>query len=268
VLYSGNGGTTWTDYTTGLPDFPANTIVYEKATNDGMYVGTDVGVFYRNATMSQWECFSHLLPVCQVADLEINYGTNTVRAATHGRGIWESHLACPPNYDLTLSGTTSANAFREAQNKIFSTQNITGGIIIYRGGASVELNPGFTCSTSGYFKAYIHPCDVSGNSNLSKMLQTDDPETEESEEVLPEKMLPVKVYPNPNMGTFTVEFNLDGKEVDILLLDLQGKLVRKFEHVTQSVQVNATDLQSGIYPLIVVSTDNMIYHVTRVNIVH
>ncbi|MBI5219572.1 MAG: PKD domain-containing protein [Bacteroidia bacterium] len=93
VFRSTNGGTTWTNFSTGLPNLPANCIVYEKNnSNNALYVGTDVGVYYRNATMSQWMQFSTGLPNVIVDELEIQYATKKIRAATYGRGLWESDL--------------------------------------------------------------------------------------------------------------------------------------------------------------------------------
>jgi len=93
VLFSANGGTSWSDYSTGLTSLPVNSIIYQKGTDDGLYVGTDVGVFYRNNTMSQWECFSDGFPVAIVTDLEINYCSGKIICSTYGRGVWESDLA-------------------------------------------------------------------------------------------------------------------------------------------------------------------------------
>ncbi len=92
VFTSSNAGSTWTNYSTGLPNIPANCIVYQNETNDLLYVGTDLGVYYRDNTMPDWTEFNTGLPNVIVDELEIHYGTNRIRAATYGRGVWESHL--------------------------------------------------------------------------------------------------------------------------------------------------------------------------------
>jgi Secretion system C-terminal sorting domain len=253
VLFSNDGGATWSDFSTGLPDIPMNTIVFEKGTNDGLYVGTDIGVFYRNGTMSQWECFNHNLPICLVYDLEINYGRNTLRAGTFGRGIWESNLACPQSYDLILSGPTSTSAFNEAQNKIYSTQQISGGNISYRGGQSVELNPGFSASTSGYFSAYIHPCDVNGNSPLATrgttIITEDETESDESKVQMPSTSEnSINVYPNPSEGKFTVDLGADNKRSTVVVYNLMGVMVANYPNVTNTLlEIDISALAKGIY---------------------
>ncbi len=83
---------TWQECGQGLPNIPANTIVYLKGSDDMLFIGMDDGVYYRAKSMSGWDKFSHNLPKTIVTDLEINYNLNMLRAATYGRGIWESPI--------------------------------------------------------------------------------------------------------------------------------------------------------------------------------
>ncbi|MCG8329508.1 MAG: hypothetical protein MI974_17570 [Chitinophagales bacterium] len=95
VNYSPDGGSTWENWSTGLPLFPVNCIEYQEGSDDLLYVGTDVGVYYREGGNSStpWQCFNSNLPSTLVTDLEINYCAQKIRAATFGRGLWESPLA-------------------------------------------------------------------------------------------------------------------------------------------------------------------------------
>ena len=90
-------GTTyiWNDYSQGLEVYPVSSIIYQKGSNGLLYLATDAGVYYRDASMSAWDCFKKNLPPCIVSDLEIDYCSSKIRAATFGRGIWESNLAVP-----------------------------------------------------------------------------------------------------------------------------------------------------------------------------
>lgn len=93
VYKSTNAGATWTNITaTGLPNTPANCIEVENNSVSGMYVGTDLGVYYRNDTMAAWIPFNNGLPNVIVNELEINYMVGKIRAGTYGRGLWESDL--------------------------------------------------------------------------------------------------------------------------------------------------------------------------------
>ncbi|MBK7181559.1 MAG: PKD domain-containing protein [Bacteroidetes bacterium] len=110
VWYSANAGASWTNYTTGLPNIPANCIVYQNAsTNDALYVGTDVGVYYRDNTAGSWVAYNTGLPNVIIKELEIQYTANKLRAATYGRGVWQTDLNSPgtsaPTADFTANRT-------------------------------------------------------------------------------------------------------------------------------------------------------------------
>ncbi len=106
VYKSINKGASWTKITGNLPSTSMNTIVYDKTSNEGLYVGTDVGVFYKDATMQNWIYYSTGLPAtAKVTELEIYYdNTNpensVLRGSTYGRGLWESSLF---SEDITLA---------------------------------------------------------------------------------------------------------------------------------------------------------------------
>jgi len=110
VWYSADAGVTWSNYTTGLPNLPANCIVYQGSSiNDPLYVGTDVGVYYRDNTAGSWAAYNTGLPNVSVRELEIQYTAAKLRAATYGRSIWQSDLASPgtspPVADFTANRT-------------------------------------------------------------------------------------------------------------------------------------------------------------------
>ncbi|HET9314797.1 MAG TPA: hypothetical protein VFQ51_04370 [Vicinamibacteria bacterium] len=91
VYKSCNGGADWTNISGTLPNMPANTIVHQK-TNNGLYVGTDAGVYYRADDLSDWVPYKLGLPNVIVDDLDIHYGLKKIRAATYGRGVWQAPL--------------------------------------------------------------------------------------------------------------------------------------------------------------------------------
>ena len=97
IFKSDNGGQSWNNYSSGLPNLPVNNITYQKSSNDGLYLATDIGVYYRNGSMENWEKYGTGLPNVSVYDLEMHYSTGKIRAGTHGRGIWETDIY----YDVT-----------------------------------------------------------------------------------------------------------------------------------------------------------------------
>ena len=106
VWYSADAGATWTNYSTGLPNLPVNCIARQNGTNDALYIGTDVGVYYRDNTLSSWTSYSTGLPNVIVRELEIHYASNKIRAATYGRGLWQSDLYC---LAPSIGGTATAS---------------------------------------------------------------------------------------------------------------------------------------------------------------
>lgn len=102
VYYSANGGSSWQNISGTLPNLPVNCIVFEEGSADALYIGTDVGIYFRDSISTDWETFFDGLPRVIVHELEINYAANKIRAATHGRGIWESFLATRYNNNLAV----------------------------------------------------------------------------------------------------------------------------------------------------------------------
>ena len=102
VFESTDGGATWTDISAGLPSIPVMCVIQNKQnTNDvELYAGTDVGVYVKVGS-ANWVTFSSDLPNVVVNDLEIYYDAipafSKIRAATSGRGVWESNLYSDPN---------------------------------------------------------------------------------------------------------------------------------------------------------------------------
>ncbi len=82
----------WTNETGTLPDISVNCMVVDTNSHT-QYVGTDVAVFYKDTTMTHWALYNTNLPAVHVEDLQINYATNQLWAATYGRGIWTTTKA-------------------------------------------------------------------------------------------------------------------------------------------------------------------------------
>ncbi|HPF00028.1 MAG TPA: T9SS type A sorting domain-containing protein [Bacteroidales bacterium] len=92
VYKSINAGDSWISITGTLSGVGLNCIIEDPDSPDGLYVGTETGIFYRDTTMTAWEAFDANLPKVIVRELEIVSDVQRIRAATYGRGIWESHM--------------------------------------------------------------------------------------------------------------------------------------------------------------------------------
>ncbi len=106
VFKSIDGGLTFTNISTGLPDEAKFVVRHHPfTTNNSIYLGTALGVYHRNDDTGVWEVFSTNLPNVAVTDLEINPYDNTITAATYGRSIWQSTIPAItlPNIDADLA---------------------------------------------------------------------------------------------------------------------------------------------------------------------
>jgi len=126
VFVTTNGGTTWTNYSTGLPNLPADCITYQKNAHGAVYIGMDVGVYYRDSTLSSWQPYSNGLPNVIVNQMEIYYPTGKIRAATYGRGIWEIPVYTPPAVTAPTALFTASSTAICAGKAINFTDNSTG----------------------------------------------------------------------------------------------------------------------------------------------
>lgn len=96
VYMTSDGGTTWQNYSEGLPVLPIITITYvEGAGYDVLLAATDAGIYYRDETMTRWERYGTGLPLTIVSDIEISYSRKKIIAGTFGRGLWEADLCLP-----------------------------------------------------------------------------------------------------------------------------------------------------------------------------
>jgi len=95
VFRSGNGGQSWQNVSMNLPNMPANCLAFEPGSNNAVYVGTDVGIYYTNDNLSGWIDYSEELPNVIIDELEVHPVSGKILAATYGRGIWENDLADP-----------------------------------------------------------------------------------------------------------------------------------------------------------------------------
>ena len=100
VYYSDNAGTSWTNVSGTLPNIPVNCIIYENNSSDAIYIGTDFGVFYSDNTMNDFISYNNGLPNVMIDELEIQYDASKIRAATYGRGLWQSDLNSTVQYNV------------------------------------------------------------------------------------------------------------------------------------------------------------------------
>jgi hypothetical protein len=96
------GNVTMTDMSVGLPDLPANAIAVDSMSGSpgspttDIYLGTDRGVYFTQNGGTSWSVYGTGFPAVSVFGLEIQNQSRVLRAATHGRGMYENFVAFQP----------------------------------------------------------------------------------------------------------------------------------------------------------------------------
>ncbi|MDE2806334.1 MAG: hypothetical protein OXN18_14430 [Gemmatimonadota bacterium] len=107
VFQTMDGGRTWRDRTGNLPDHPVNAVLYDPENPDGVYIGTDLGVFHSPRGGDAWDMLDSGLPMAAVFDIAASPGTGRLLAATHGRGMFEIPI------DVSLTARTRPSALSD-----------------------------------------------------------------------------------------------------------------------------------------------------------
>lgn len=173
IYSSTNGGASWSNYSEGLPNIPANCVVYENNTNHALYLGTDLGVYYRNAGMLEWAAFNNGLPNVIVNDIEIQYSNNKLRAATYGRGVWESdlfELVAAPVADFSWNVTNACEGIVEFASTSSGTPN-TYTWTLEEGITSNEVSPEHIYANLGSFSVTLVVSNNLGTDTITKEIE-------------------------------------------------------------------------------------------------
>jgi hypothetical protein len=263
VLKYENGA--WTNYSQGIPlKESAASMVYERGSNDCIYLATDHNIYYRTASMLQWELYNNVanaVPHAFIRQMEINYNENTLRAGTYGRGIWKTNLNCPTSGN-TKNGCTNCNSstdyFWEGTTVSISNTTLTTSKQIVRAVNVIDILPETTFdplgNTNTYYEFFIHGCGP-GSKNSFRTYKDFNPDTNEEEEDEMESGDQLSAYPNPNNGEFTLNTgNFETK--DVYVYDVLGKIVYQKNRISEkTLDINISYFPKGIYMVQVVSAD-------------
>jgi hypothetical protein len=92
---------------TSLLNVEHNALAIDPVTST-VYAGADIGVWKSNDGGLNWSAFENGLPDAAVLDLKLHAGSRRLRAALHGRGVFECKLdpPVPPDVELYIRDTT------------------------------------------------------------------------------------------------------------------------------------------------------------------
>ncbi len=169
VFQTINGGTSWTNFSANLPNLPANCSVYQSGTNDRIYVGMDVGLYYRDNLAANWTLYNTGLPNTPLADLEISPADPTkLIAATYGRGVWKVDVVqnLPPVSSFNYTGSICVST-----PKVFNDLSVNGPTtwtwsVLPALGVTINLpstqNPTITFPNAGNYTVSLQTSNLIG----------------------------------------------------------------------------------------------------------
>jgi hypothetical protein len=100
VYRTTDSGAHWASVSAGLSQAnPVNTIVIDPSSPQTLFIGCDVGIFRTDNGGTSWAAWDHGLPNCSVQDFKLLATQRLLRAATHGRSVWERPIdaaTCSP----------------------------------------------------------------------------------------------------------------------------------------------------------------------------
>ena len=92
IYKSTDGGGTWADLTNNLPNLPLDDLVVDPDLPGTLYLATDLGVMASTDGGASWATLGSGLARTAVTSLVLHRPSRTLRAATHGRGVYDYAL--------------------------------------------------------------------------------------------------------------------------------------------------------------------------------
>ena len=103
------GTPTWSASGNGLPDVPVNSLMIDPVNTSRLWAGTDIGVYESVDGGGNWVPYTTGMPVVAVFDMDLQPVARILRAATHGRGMFERLVDAPVATQLALVGAEIVN---------------------------------------------------------------------------------------------------------------------------------------------------------------
>lgn len=221
VYRSLDGGDTWTNYSGTLPNVPIHSLC---VASEGVYAGTEIGVFFRPDGAADWTPFYTGMPTALVTDIWVAE-SGLVYASTFGHGVWlaNRYSACTPVINVT--GTLDGPQYYEAGTTATVTATSNGGDgtnVFVKSNGTVELMPGFEIKAGTFFKAWIGPCATGGIPNTNRSASAI--MVPHITEIKPHVLQPVENSSYYRLRDGIIEFNINAPgRIAMMALDSNNK---------------------------------------------
>lgn len=154
VMVTTDGGDTWSETFSTLPDVPANDLFIDPDNTNHIYVANDFGVYWSSDGGTSFSKLNNGMPFLPVIDFDFyDDGSNRyLRAATHGRGVYELNIDSPLPVELS-----NFEVIAQEQSVLLNWETI-----------SETNNFGFEVQRSEGGNEFVKLGFVQGNGNTNK----------------------------------------------------------------------------------------------------
>jgi hypothetical protein len=286
LYLSHDGGSTWSDIGSTLPDVPVDMVRFDPTDRGALYVGTDLGLFYGNGfptsgvlgSQTVRSFFSYnegLGDNVIVTDIVFTNTTpKKLRLATYGRGFWERALApssLPVNFvDFNVTVTDKGNQLKWV---VADQVNVSKYEVEYstdaqnfKTVASIKATPNSGLITYNYLHAIRN--DVNGYYRIKSVDLDGDVMYSNIQDVKAQKLVvKISAYPNPTSGFFRVQIPTAlSSSFALKVYDAAGKLLFDKKYSLQNgatdIPVDMTRMPGGYYEVVCEDKENK--YTTRV----
>lgn len=269
VYKSSNGGASWISISGNLPDTPVNDI-FIYPSNPGnpntFFIATDIGIFLTENDGVNWYEISSDLPNTVVMHLDYSSSNQMLRAATHGRGVYEAFVDFQIPVEL-ISFTSTQIDKKVVLNWRTATETNNSHFEVERKFKNQEWEKLGIISGSGTiteYRNYFYEDDFSmlpyNGTVLYRLKQVDYNGTFEYSEIiaLDVEFMPTEIslsqnFPNPFNPTTTIKYWLSVEaNTRIIIYNSLGQEIEQLVDLVQtagnySVIWDAKNFASGIY---------------------
>lgn len=269
-----------TNLTFNLPNVAINCIEYDKQSKEGLFIGTDIGTFYKDTSMTEWEMLNANMPNVVITDLDINYKDRILYAATFGRGIWKTGIKINskligPFTTGVEPGDNSSKINPKSQLIVYFSEPIKKGIgiisifennvetqkinvnsdsVVVEGNRIVVTPAEFGLGKAEYVKfpqgTFL---DFDNNEHRGILNATDWNFTIATDIKVENVSLgnAITVFPNPSTGMVTIKTQPTVQLENISIYNMLGKLVFEKNAITPDCcEINLGYFAKGLYDIV------------------
>ncbi len=288
VYESTDGGNTWTNISSGLPQLPVYSIVQNKQSDSEihLYVGTELGIYFKKGN-ADWVAFNAGLPNVKIGELEIYYDNidfskSKMRAATYGRGLWETYLEASSSNGLIFEKATTnsaGNLIEVKFNLAMKSPTGTHSEFVVNNGTDIQPDSAYLKDGDAQIIVLRLPSNISAGETVNISYTKGSVESDNNivlsdftnkpvnnlvgtataiftKQNTEKNFNDISLYPNPNSGNFTIRFgnNIFG-DILVKVYNIQGKVVftKQLDNISKNYELpmQLNKVKKGVYKLII-----------------